>query len=109
MGYLLDIGLESVNFARLVVFFEVLDHLFHVALQVIGERLLVRESGLNEPVIEDDVDAGLCSIFGSFVGFLGRSVGSGKNDLAVLAGLVLRNNNRKSSIREALTITSLKT
>jgi hypothetical protein len=49
-------------------------------------------------VIEDDVDAGLCSIFGSFVGFLGRSVGSGKNDLAVLAGLVLRNNNNKSQI-----------
>jgi hypothetical protein len=49
-------------------------------------------------VIEDDVDARLGSIFGSFVGFLGRSVGSGKNDLAVLAGLVLRNNNNKSQI-----------
>ena len=76
-----------------------LDDLLHVALQVIGERLLVRKSGLDESVVEDDVDAGLGSVVCSLIGFLGRSVGAGKNDLAVLTGLVLMGEKVQSLIR----------
>ena len=74
---------------------EVLDNLLHVALEVISEGLLVPETCLHQTMVENDINAGHAPLFSSFVKFFSRSVGSSKNNLAFLAGFVLRNNKNK--------------
>ena len=78
---------------------KILYNLLHVALQVICEGLLVLESSFNETVVKHDVNARLCSLLGTFVSLFSRSVGSGKNDLALSTGLVLRS--RKNQVESA--------
>ena len=68
-----------------------LDDLLHIALQVVGEGLLVREPGLDQSVVEDDVDAGLAGLICTLVGLFGRGVGAIEDNFALLPGLVLRN------------------
>ena len=89
LHHLLDICLESVNFGSSVMFLKVLDNLLHVALEVIGEGLLVPEACLHQTMVENDINAGHTSLFSSFVKFFGRSVGSSKDNLAFLASFVL--------------------
>ena len=81
---------------------KILDNLLHVALQVICEGLLVLESSFTETVVKHDINAGLCSLLGTFVSLFGRSVGSGKNDLALSTGLVLRSRKIKLKVQVLL-------
>ena len=75
----------------LAILLEVFDHLLHVVLEVDGEVLLGSESGLDQAVVQDHVDAGDGGLVRSLVGFLGRGVGTLQDDLTLLAGFVLEN------------------
>lgn len=86
-----DVLLEGVYLACLVVILEVLDHLLHVVLQIDGEVLLGAEAGLHKAVVENDVDARGAALIVVVTCFLGGSVRTGKNNLAFFAGLVLKN------------------
>ena len=87
---LLDVCFEAIDLASLVVLFQVLNDLLHVALQVIGEGLLVGEAGLDKSMVEDDVDAGLGGLIGALVSLFSGGVGAIEDDLALLSGLVLK-------------------
>ena len=96
--YLWDVSLETVDFACSVVLLEEFDDLLHVALQIICEGFLVGESGFDESVVKDNVDARFCPLIGSFVKLLGRGVGAFENNLPLLAGLVLEEETKLSNV-----------
>ena len=85
-----DVGLELVHLRGPVVVLQVLDHLLHVVLEIDGEVLLGAEPGLDQPVVEDYVDAGDGLLGGALVGLFGGGVGASQNNLVSLAGLVLQ-------------------
>uniref|UniRef100_A0A2M4DK77 Putative secreted protein n=1 Tax=Anopheles darlingi TaxID=43151 RepID=A0A2M4DK77_ANODA len=75
LHYLVDVGLEHLNLFRRLLF--KLGHkLLHVILQVGGELFFVGETGLDETVVQDDVDSALGGRIRAFVSFLGRWVGT---------------------------------
>merc|ERR1719341_295054 len=53
----IDVLLEIVNFSSFAVVFQILDDLLHVVLQVDGVILLATKTGLDQPMVKDEVDS----------------------------------------------------